>query len=58
MQVKAFWMDKFPVTNAQFKKFMDATHYHPYGRFEFPSRLAERKLSGGRGQQACDVGVP
>jgi formylglycine-generating enzyme required for sulfatase activity len=25
----AFWMDKFPVTNADYKRFMDATHYHP-----------------------------
>lgn len=29
MQIHAFWMDKYPVTNAEFKKFMDATHYHP-----------------------------
>jgi iron(II)-dependent oxidoreductase len=28
MQMKAFWIDKYPVTNAQFKKFLDATHYH------------------------------
>ena len=27
---KSFWMDKYPVTNAQFKKFVDATHYHPH----------------------------
>jgi gamma-glutamyl hercynylcysteine S-oxide synthase len=35
MQMKAFWIDKFPVTNGQFKKFMDATHYHPYDDFNF-----------------------
>jgi len=35
MQVKAFWIDKFPVTNGQFKKFMDATHYHPYDDLNF-----------------------
>jgi gamma-glutamyl hercynylcysteine S-oxide synthase len=29
MQVKSFFIDKYPVTNAQFKKFMDATHYRP-----------------------------
>jgi len=29
MHIKSFWIDKYPVTNAQFKKFMDATHYHP-----------------------------
>ena len=29
MEVKPFFIDKFPVTNAQFKKFVDATHYAP-----------------------------
>jgi iron(II)-dependent oxidoreductase len=29
MHVKSFWIDKYPVTNVQFKKFLDATHYHP-----------------------------
>jgi iron(II)-dependent oxidoreductase len=29
MTVKPFFIDKFPVTNAQFKQFLDATHYAP-----------------------------
>jgi iron(II)-dependent oxidoreductase len=29
LQVKGFYIDKFPVTNAGFKKFLDAAHYHP-----------------------------
>ncbi len=29
MQVKPFFIDKFPVTNAQFKQFLDATRYAP-----------------------------
>ncbi len=29
MEVKAFFIDKFPVTNAQFKHFLDETHYTP-----------------------------
>jgi len=29
MTIKPFFMDKYPVTNAEFKKFLDATHYHP-----------------------------
>ena len=29
VHVKAFYMDRTPVTNAEFKKFMDATHYRP-----------------------------
>ena len=35
MQVKPFWIDKYPVTNAQFKKFVDATHYHPQDDLNF-----------------------
>ncbi|MDT8070621.1 MAG: SUMF1/EgtB/PvdO family nonheme iron enzyme [Terriglobia bacterium] len=29
IHVKSFWIDKYPVTNAEFKHFLDATHYHP-----------------------------
>jgi iron(II)-dependent oxidoreductase len=29
LHVKSFWIDKFPVTNAEFKKFLDATNYRP-----------------------------
>jgi formylglycine-generating enzyme required for sulfatase activity len=35
MHVQSFWIDKYPVTNAQFKKFMDAAHYHPYDDLNF-----------------------
>lgn len=29
MDIPAFYIDKYPVTNKQFKEFLDATHYHP-----------------------------
>ena len=29
IHIKSFYIDKYPVTNAEFKKFLDATHYHP-----------------------------
>jgi len=29
LHLNAFWIDKYPVTNAQFKSFLDASHYHP-----------------------------
>ena len=29
MAIPAFFIDRYPVTNAQFKQFLDATHYHP-----------------------------
>jgi len=35
MHLQSFWIDKFPVTNAQFKKFMDASHYHPQDELNF-----------------------
>ena len=35
MQIQAFYMDKYPVTNAEFKKFLDASHYHPQDDLNF-----------------------
>ena len=35
MQVKSFYIDEYPVTNSAFKKFMDATHYHPQDDLNF-----------------------
>lgn len=29
MKIPAFWMDTWPVTNAQFKQFLDTAHYRP-----------------------------
>jgi len=35
MHISAFWIDKYPVTNAQFKKFLDSAHYHPQDDLNF-----------------------
>jgi formylglycine-generating enzyme required for sulfatase activity len=35
MEVKPFYIDKYPVTNAEFKKFLEATHYAPKDRLNF-----------------------
>src|SRR5260221_10615998 len=35
LSIKPFWIDRFPVTNAQFKKFLDATRYHPQDDLNF-----------------------
>jgi formylglycine-generating enzyme required for sulfatase activity len=35
MQIKPFYIDKYPVTNAEFKKFLDATHYQPKDSLNF-----------------------
>jgi formylglycine-generating enzyme required for sulfatase activity len=33
--LKSFYMDKYPVTNSQFKKFLEATDYHPVDTANF-----------------------
>ena len=35
MHIKSFYIDKYPVTNAEFKKFLDATRYHPKDDLNF-----------------------
>jgi gamma-glutamyl hercynylcysteine S-oxide synthase len=35
MQIKSFYIDKYPITNAQFKKFVDSSHYHPKDDLNF-----------------------
>lgn len=35
MHINAFWIDKHPVNNAQFKEFLDSTHYHPQDDLNF-----------------------
>ncbi len=35
MHINAFYIDKYPVTNAEFKTFLDASHYHPSNDLNF-----------------------
>ncbi|HVO62753.1 MAG TPA: SUMF1/EgtB/PvdO family nonheme iron enzyme [Terriglobales bacterium] len=35
MHIQSFWIDKYPVTNAQFKQFLEVTHYHPQDDLNF-----------------------
>ncbi len=35
MHIGAFYIDKYPVTNAEFKQFLDATHYRPKDDLNF-----------------------
>jgi gamma-glutamyl hercynylcysteine S-oxide synthase len=35
MDIHPFYIDKYPVTNAEFKKFLDASHYHPQNDLNF-----------------------
>ena len=54
---KSFWIDKYPVTNAEFKKFVDATHYHPKDDLNFLRDWKDGNYPAGCGQQAGDLGV-
>jgi formylglycine-generating enzyme required for sulfatase activity len=47
MQVAPFFIDKYPVTNAQFKKFLDATHYAPKDAINFLRDWQENGSSTG-----------
>jgi len=35
MRIRSFWIDKFPVTNSDYKKFVDAKGYHPADDLNF-----------------------
>jgi formylglycine-generating enzyme required for sulfatase activity len=35
MQIASFYIDEYPVTNAGFKEFLDASHYHPKDDLNF-----------------------
>jgi iron(II)-dependent oxidoreductase len=35
MHLTSFYIDKYPVTNAEFKTFLDSTHYHPKDKLNF-----------------------
>jgi formylglycine-generating enzyme required for sulfatase activity len=35
IDIAPFYMDMFPVTNAEFKKFLDSSHYHPKDDLNF-----------------------
>ncbi len=35
IEIKGFWIDEYPVTNAEFRLFLDATHYHPVDDHNF-----------------------
>ena len=45
MELKPFFMDKYPVTNEEFKAFLDATHYQPKDGLNFLKDWSGRDLS-------------
>ena len=57
IEVKPFYIDRFPVTNQQFKKFLDATHYSPTDRHNFLREWHDRNVSRGFNGSAGYLGV-
>ncbi len=47
MEIPAFYMDKYPVTNKQFKAFIDATGYHPEDDQNFLKDWTKNKYPAG-----------
>lgn len=47
MRINAFYIDKYPVTNAEYKKFLDATHYHPADEINFLRDWRDGTFPGG-----------
>ena len=56
MDVAAFYIDKYPVTNEQFKKFVDATKYHPQDDHNFLHDWKDGSFPGRLGEETGDVG--
>jgi formylglycine-generating enzyme required for sulfatase activity len=54
MHVSPFFIDKFPVTNAQFKQFLDATHYAPKDSLNFLRDWTKNGSSPGSYPQGWD----
>jgi gamma-glutamyl hercynylcysteine S-oxide synthase len=51
MSVHSFYIDRTPVTNAEFKKFLDATKYHPKDDHNFVHDWRDAKYQDGRGRK-------
>jgi formylglycine-generating enzyme required for sulfatase activity len=47
MEIAGFWIDKYPVTNAEFKKFLDAAHYQPKDNYNFLKDWKDGKYPDG-----------
>jgi len=56
MQIKPFFIDKYPVTNAEFKKFLDTNALSPKDSLN-SSKTGKMVLSRRMGQQTGDLGI-
>ena len=51
MHLKSFFIDRTPVTNAEFKKFMDAANYHPPDDHNFLKHWSNGNYPDGAGNE-------
>jgi len=51
MHLKSFYIDRTPVTNAEFKKFVDAANYHPKDGHNFLRSWSNGNFPDGAGSQ-------
>jgi formylglycine-generating enzyme required for sulfatase activity len=51
MQLKSFYIDRTPVTNGEFKKFVDAANYHPKDAHNFLRSWSNGNFPAGAGNQ-------
>ena len=51
VEIAAFYIDKFPVTNEQFAKFLTASHYHPADDHNFLRDWKNGKVPAGWGNK-------
>jgi gamma-glutamyl hercynylcysteine S-oxide synthase len=51
ISMKPFYMDRTPVTNAEFKRFLDGTHYHPRDAHNFLRDWSEGQYSAGSAEK-------
>ena len=54
---RSFYIDRTPVTNAEFKKFLDATSYHPKDDHNFLRDWKNGSYPEGWEQKACHLGL-
>jgi gamma-glutamyl hercynylcysteine S-oxide synthase len=51
LHVKSFFIDRTPVTNVEFKKFLDAAHYHPADDHSFLKHWSSGTYPDGTGNE-------
>ena len=57
MDIQGFYIDKYPVTNAQFKRFLDASGYKPKDEHNFLKDWQGGTYPAGLGPQAGHLGL-